>query len=58
MFFIIAYGYENNPMPIVEGDDGCEWEDSLSTFETKEKAEECAREQPLCRATGYEIYEI
>ena len=58
MFFIMAYGFGKNPIPIVEGDDEGEWDDTVSVFDTEEEAEECAREQPLCQATGYEIFEM
>ncbi len=52
MFFIMICGYGDKPIPVTDEDD------SVATFETEKLAQKCADEQPLCQATGYEIFEM
>ena len=33
-------------------------DDNIAQFETKQEAEACASEQPLCQAWGYQVVEL
>jgi hypothetical protein len=33
-------------------------DDALESFETEDEAEQCAAQQPLCQAWGYQIVEL
>jgi len=52
MFFIMIRGYGNKPTPVTDEDD------NVAIFETESMAQKCADDQPLCQATGYEIFEM
>lgn len=52
MFFVMAYGYDDDPIPIETE------KEFIATFKTHEEAEEMARQQMLCKATGYKIFEM
>lgn len=58
MFFVMAYGYHKSPIPILGSDEDDPDNDDVAIFKTREEAREIAENQPLCMATGYEIFEM
>ncbi len=47
----IAIGHEGEPVPIMDD------EDNVILFDSEEDADNMAREQPLCQAGGYSVFD-
>jgi len=47
----IAIDHEGEPVPIMDD------EDNVILFSSEDEADEMAKEQPLCRAGGYSVFD-